>query len=928
LRAAALTPPSSAPTPEAGSTTTVGGYGQGFVPGTLFGRRFRIVTWLGRSDSGDVWQADDLVLQTPVALKIIRSASSEERERILTEVRLARQVTHDAARRVFDVGEVDGTAFCSMELVEGEDLAVLLRRAGRIPPERVIEIGAQLCGALAAGHSVGVLHRDVRPENVLVDNHGFVKITDFGIAGVREGAAASVHSPYTAPERRTLPSHFTEATDLYALGAVLYEMLTGRQPGFDGKRLVKPSALVPDVPRHLERTILQALHPKANRRPPSAMVMGAQLIGRERSTTAARRLPPWLAAAALAVVIGAAVLAASLLEPLRRTAATATLSGQDTIIIADVLNTTGDPVFDGALRVAVAVALEQSPFLRVFPQERVRETLQLMLRPPTEPVTRAVAREIARREQVTAVIAASIGMLGTNYVLSLEAIDARTGDVMAREQSEVAAKEDVLTGLGEAAARLRSRLGEAIAQVQQFDAPLARATTPSLEALNAYSLALDDGRLNPRAELIPYLTRAIELDPDFAMAHALLSAVYRNIGRFTDAPAHARRAFELRDRVSERERFFISWRYYIDATQAWDAAFELAEAWTRTYPREAFAFNSLGLAAGAFGDHERAIAAFKEALRLDPDFIPPYGNLMGSLIAVSRFDEAGAALDEATARGIDVTATRRTAFVLSLIRRDTTATAVATGDTAPTTDPVWSSTWQARAAAAAGQFDRAMALYTRGIQTAVIGNLRDLAAQWTMEAGEMHALAASCGETRRLVADGLELSRDNFTLERAARALALCGDADGPAQLSAELARRFPEATLTARIQIPLATAAASLRAGNAGRALALLEPVRPYDHAPSAEFWSNYLRGLAMLDAGDPAGAAAQFQAITGHRGEAPTSPLYALAYLGLGRAAAATGDSDAARNAYDRFLQLWAGADRDLPMVAAARREYTRLR
>ena len=256
------------------------------------------------------------------------------------------------------------------------------------------------------------------------------------------------------------------------------------------------------------------------------------------------------------------------------------LTAQDTIVLADFANTTGDPVFDGALKVALAVALEQSPFLKVFPDERVRDTLRLMNRPPDEPVTRSIAREVAQREQLKALLAGSIAPLGRNYVIAVEAVNALTGDVMAREQVEVAGKEQVLTALGGVASRLREKLGESLASTQKFDVPLPRATTPSLEALHAYALALDEGRVNPRLEAIPHLKRAIELDPDFAMALALLSGVYANTDQTALAPEQSRRAFALQDRVSERERFFISWRYYRDAAQAWDKALELAQSWT------------------------------------------------------------------------------------------------------------------------------------------------------------------------------------------------------------------------------------------------------------------------------------------------------------------------------------------------------------
>ena len=332
---------------------------------------------------------------------------------------------------------------------------------------------------------------------------------------------------------------------------------------------------------------------------------------------------PWAAGLALAAAIVILVIGSSFLV----SSGAGTLNEQDTIVLADFENATGESVFDGTLKVALAVSLEQSPFLKVFPDERARETLRLMERSPNEPITRSVAREIAQREQLKALLAGSIVRLGENYVLGLEAINAQTGDVMAREQAEAATKEQVLGALGSAISRLRQKLGESLPSIQKFDVPLPRATTASLDALHAYSLALYQGREVPRLEAIPHLKRAIELDPTFAMAHALLSAVYANTGQSSLAPEFSKKAFELRDRVSDRERFFISWRYYRDAIQAWDKAFELARSWTATYPREAFAFNALGNALIRLGQFEQSVEPLREAIRLDPQFVPAYGNL-------------------------------------------------------------------------------------------------------------------------------------------------------------------------------------------------------------------------------------------------------------------------------------------------------------
>ena len=346
---------------------------------------------------------------------------------------------------------------------------------------------------------------------------------------------------YMAPEQLAADGCVSERTDVYALGVILYELVTG-QPHHASRSddlASRRSPLAPGIDPQLERTILKAIAHDPQDRPASALEMGAALANVDAAYTGG--LPKrihrrtWLAAAAtvVAVVTAAAIFAWT--RP-----AGGTLTARDTIILADFLNTTGDPVFDSTLKVALAVALEQSPFLKVFPDDRAHEELLLMQRASNEPITRAVARQIAQREQLKALVAGSIVSLGSHYVIALEAIDAQTGDSMAREQVEVSSKEEVLTALGTATSSFREKLGESLGSVRRFDAPLPRATTSSLEALHAYSLALDEGRVVPRIEAIPHLQRAIELDPNFAMAHALLSGVYANTGRFAEAPRYAR----------------------------------------------------------------------------------------------------------------------------------------------------------------------------------------------------------------------------------------------------------------------------------------------------------------------------------------------------------------------------------------------------
>ena len=895
-----------------------------FVSGDVFAGRYRMVARLGFAAMGEVWRAEDMVLGTSVALKIILAPSAETRRQILNEVRLARQITDPNVRRVFDVGEAGDDVFCTMELIDGEDLGTLLKRVGRLPPEKVSDIGRQVLSGLAAAHAHGVLHRDVRPANILIDQYGAVCITDFAIGIPESEQAGPAALVYLAPEQLKPGTPVSERTDLYGVGVVLYELLVGEAPPRSTPltSALLPSHRIGEFDPDLENVIVEAMSSDPRRRPPSAAAMRAALEPRPR-TRGASRLSPWVAGAVLAAVIGALAVISSRLLP-----RAAVLSDRDTIVLADFVNSTGDPVFDGTLKVALSVALEQSPFLKVYPDSAMRDTLRLMQQATDVPVTRALARDIARREQLKALVVGSIASLGANYVIGLEAVDAETGDVMAREQLEVPQKEEVITALGTATSSFREKLGESLASVRRFDAPLPRATTPSLEALHAYALALDEGRVVPRVDAVPHLQRALELDPNFAMAHALLSAVYANTGRMTEAPRYAQRAFELRDRVSERERFFISWRYLVDAEQAWDKALDLAVTWTQTYPREAFAFNSLGLASGTLGQHDRAAGAFRHALALDDKFVPPYGNLAGSLMALNRLDEVAAALQLARTNGINTNGIQRTTYLLGYLTNDRAAMDGATAMARRTPDALSATTWEARAAAGSGRFRAAHELYQRAAEEAVRDDSRELAAQWTAEDAEAMAVAGSCGDAARQSGRALELSRDNFTVERASRALALCGAVDAATGLTRELTSRFSSATLTTNLQVKVTAAVGAMRRGESARALQLLEAVEPYDHVPAAEFWPSYVRGQAYLDLKQPREALAQFGHTADHRGEAPTSPLYSLSLLGSARASALAGEVDTARERYQRFFESWEDADANLAILKEAREEYARIR
>jgi tetratricopeptide (TPR) repeat protein len=899
-----------------------------FAPGDVFAARYRMVARLGHGGMGDVWRADDLVLAMPVALKLLQMTGPAGRALLLNEVRLARRVTHPGVCRVFDIGEEHGQVFLSMEFLEGEDLAALIRHVGRLPPEKVAEIGRQLCDALTAAHAQGILHRDLKPANVLIDANGSVHVTDFGIAVMRDGTAhnTGVGTPgYMAPEQLVSGGAVTERTDIYALGLVLYELLVGRH-AFDRigpmGPIPRPSTVVAGVDRRLERAIMRALSPDAQDRPASAAEMAA-LLAPASAAPARSRGRWWLVGAAAAAVVVTLLLISPL--GLRRTAHR--LTEQDTVLLTDFMNATGEAVFDGTLKVALAVALEQSPFIRVFPDDRVRDALRLMNRSPDERITRTIGRELAQRERLKALLSGSIASLGRNYVIAVEAINAQTGDVMAREQVEVPQKEQVLASLGQAAARLRKTLGESLASVQRYDVSLPRATTSSLEALHSYALALDQDRLVARAGAIPHIKRAIELDPDFALAHALLSGVYANSHRSTLAPEYARRAFDLRDRVSERERFFIAWRYHHDATQNWDPLLALAREWTATYPRETFAFNSLAAVFNALGRHEQAVEPLQTAIRLDPSFAVPVENLAVTDLALNRWNEAKDAVRRAGVLRPDLLSLRRLGYLLAFVDGDPRAMDRELEAARRLSDSVGASDWEPRLSAFSGRLRIAHDQFRSAVHAGTQAELAESAASWSAADAEAHAVVGQCDEARKDAEEAIGMSRDNFTLERAARSLALCGESAGAAKLVAELTDRFPDATLTRKVQLPVAAAALALHARQPARALTLLEPVRAYDFARGAEFWPSYLRGRAYLDSNRGVDAAREFDAILTHRGETPDSVLYPLAHLGTARAAVLTADIAKARAEYDSFLRIWQSADADLRLLQDARAERARL-
>src|SRR5215213_1773173 len=594
------------------------------------------------------------------------------------------------------------------------------------------------------------------------------------------------------------------------------------------------------------------------------------------------------------------------------------LTDQDTIVVADFDNKTGDKDFDDTLQRALVMQLEQSPFFTIFSAQRVTKTLGYMMRPPTERLTPEIAREICQREGLKAMLTGSIAPLGTHYYLTLEAIDPRTGDALVRTQTEVESKERVLRTLGEAATELRQKLGESLSSVQKFDAPLEQATTSSLEALKDFSLAMRQIGPDALATKSALYNRAIELDPDFALAYARLSMIYFASQQGELAMEAARNAFELRDRVSEWERFDASIRYYQLVTVEWDKVVETAQLWISTYPKAPQPYNILATHFRWSGQYERAIEAANQAISRPPAFVAEYESLGRALMGLNRFREAKNAYERALAQKLESYNIHRGLYVLAFINGD----AVAMQRELNTQSTDVASGWKAEAAAFAGQSQRARELTPRA------GDLRTakvVVAQYASEEFLWSAIFAQCrqNETKAWQTFALTHIRAAFDI---GLALALCGETKLLQALIAETKQREPKHTFINRLYLPLIQAASEIETNKPALALSTLETIGQYEEA--AGFWPRYLRGQAYLRLTRATEAVIEFQKILDHRGEDPLSPLYPLAHLGLARAAALTGDSAKSRKAYEDFFTLWKDADAKLPVMIEAKKEYHRQR
>jgi serine/threonine protein kinase/tetratricopeptide (TPR) repeat protein len=638
------------------------------------------------------------------------------------------------------------------------------------------------------------------------------------------------------------------------------------------------------------------------------------------------RSPPRsrLLAIVAAVVVIAALLGGGLYWRLRTGQQ---LTEKDSILLADFVNTTGDPVFDGTLKQALAVQLEQSPYLNIVPDQTVRQALQFMGRAVDERVTGGVAREICERENIKAMLSGSIAALGSQYVIALDATNCGTGASLAREQVTAASKEAVLPTVGKAASSLRGKLGESVASIQKFDTPVTEATTSSLEALKAYAAA--DGLRNGggEAESIPLFQHALELDPNFAMAYARLSAIYTNLGEEDRGVEAAQKAFDLRGRVSERERFYIDDHFYTSSGDIEKDREDLESA-IRAYPNDGTPYTNLSLLYDLFyGQYDKAIEFGDRFSRIEPASPFGYSHTAAGYVALNRLEEARSTLQRAVDAKADNLFIHQQLHQLAYLTNDAEGMQreVKWAEGKPSEYLLLIDA--ASAAAAHGQMQKAEELVQRSVQVSdrlgFKGTTADTKASWAL----VQALVENASKARELAAASSTLAHGRSNMVAVAEALAISGDGSRAQSIVEELGRRFPNDTLLHNVGIPSVTALAAMNRKAPEQAIEALRAATPYELGNSQGLFPIYVRGLAYLQAKRGPEAAAEFQKIVDHRGIDPTGVEHPLAKLGLGRAYAITGDSAKAKAAYQDFLALWKDADADVPVLKVAKAEYAKL-
>ena len=966
--------------------------------------RYRVLRPQGEGGMGTVYLAEQFEpIRRRVALKVVKLGmdTAQILARFSNERQALAMMDHPNIAQIFDAGATaGGRPYFVMEYIAGAPITQYCDSKRTTTKER-LALFLAVCRAVQHAHQKGVIHRDLKPSNVLVaeqDGAPVPKVIDFGIAKATDKWAVEntlltqfgqiVGTPeYASPEQAdTMTGEIDEASDVYSLGVLLYELLIGAVP-FDTatlrnaglaemlrmiredeapslpRKLASLGAAASDIaarrqtdPVSLRRLVdgdlnsiaMKALEKARDRRYPSAAELAAD-IQRHIEHRPVLASPPSVLyrgrkflrrhrPAALAIAVGTVFLVLSGVTAwsLSHRELRPQLTDKDTLILADFENKTGDPVFDETLRQGLAAQLEQSPFLSLISDQRIRKTLALMKRSPDAKLTPEVAQEVCARSGGAAVLQGSLAAVGSRYVLGFRAKNCRNGDILDEEQVQVSKKEEVLNALSQIAAKFRRRAGESLAMVKEHEIPLIEATTASLEALQAFSEAQAVNVSKGSAAAVPLFQRAVELDPSFALASGQLGGAYGVIGESVLAADSLKKAYAMRNHASDPEKFLISLNYEQAVTGNLEKAAQIGELWAQTYPRDARAHTLLSVVLRNAGHHDKSLEEASKAIAIDPDVVYGYINQARSDLILDRLEEARKTLVAASDRKLDAANLLLLRYYVAFLRGDATAMErqVTLAQERRDSDD-WMTHSQARVAAYSGRLQLARRLSRHAVDLARQSGQREKAATFEGAAALYESLLGSAAEAKARAKAALEVSQGHDAEYAVALALAELGDTEQSQKLASDLNRRFPEDTLVQFQYLPVLRALAALKEGSPAKAIQELQSAERYELAMNVTsldvhltgpMYPAYVRGEAFLAEHRGVEAAAEFQKLIDHRGIVLADPAAALARLEIGRAWHLAGDDAKAKAAYQDFLSLWKNAD-EIPILKSAKAEYDRL-